>query len=197
LVDTGSADVVVDPGLYVPGPASQDLNRSYFIRYRLKQWQRHQQCKRSISLRHGSANHDTFWQLQGEIYSDQVTLGSLTADNQLVGSVANSSASLTFPHQGIVGFAGQRFSGFNSTPLFHTLCNQRRVSQCRFGLALNINGSGTQVLGDLDTFLYDGSLSIAPILSEWFLAGDIAVGGNILQRDALIELDSGTATVIG
>jgi hypothetical protein len=49
----------------------------------------------------------------------------------------------------------------------------------------------------LDTSLYTGDLVVAPILEAWALTGDLAINGKVVENDLLIELDSGTATVVG
>jgi pepsin A len=115
---------------------------------------------------------------------------------QTVGSAIGDSI---LPHQGIVGFSGQFAAQFptNSTSFFQSLCNQQQVTQSRFGLALTSNGTGTQILGELDSSLYSGDLTVVPVLEEWVVSGDIAINGTVLARDLVVELDSGTATVVG
>jgi pepsin A len=133
-----------------------------------------------------------------DLYLDEVTFGGITADNQTVGSVISSTpAGNVIPHDGIVGFAGQIVSGFNSTPFFHTLCAENAVKECRFGLALKQDGTGKMVLGEADKNLYKGELSVAPIIEEWFLTGDVALNSQVIAPNAFIELDSGTANIIG
>lgn len=136
-------------------------------------------------------------QIVGDLYSDVVTFGGLTA-TQIVGS-ANGTSLL--PKSGIVGFSGQRFNQFpassSATSFFQSLCNQKKVSECRFGLALSDDGIGTQILGELDTSLYTGDLVVAPIIEKWVLPGDLVVSGVVQERDLPIELDSGTATIVG
>ena len=115
---------------------------------------------------------------------------------QTVGSAIGNSV---LPHQGIVGFSGQFAAQFptNSTSFFQSLCNQQQVTQCRFGLALTSNGTGTQILGELDSSLYSGNLTVVPVLEEWVVSGDLAINGTVVARDLVVELDSGTATVVG
>lgn len=137
-------------------------------------------------------------QFTENLYLDEVTFGGITANNQTIGSVISSSpAGNVIPHDGIVGFAGQIVSGFNSTPFFHNLCAEGHVKECRFGLALKTNGTGKMVLGEADKNLYKGELSVAPIIEEWFLSGDVAFNGQVIAPNAFIELDSGTANIIG
>lgn len=99
---------------------------------------------------------------------------------------------------GIVGFAGLEVSSFHdASPFFHSLCEQGEVSPCRFGITPGNIGKGTQVLGALDKSLFKGELSTTSIIQEWALYADIAFDGKIIEKDTLIELDTGTATVIG
>jgi pepsin A len=53
------------------------------------------------------------------------------------------------------------------------------------------------VLGEANSGLYKGELSVAPIIEEWFLNGDVSVNGQVIAQEQLIELDSGTANIIG
>jgi len=136
----------------------------------------------------------------GTLSSDQVTYGGLTATH-VIGSAVGAAL---IPSNGIIGFSKQeaQFSLqypnlTNATPFIDTLCSQHVVSECRFGLALTDSGSGTLILGELDSSLYTGDLSVAPIIQQWALIGDLAIGGKIVANDILIELDSGTATVVG
>lgn len=135
--------------------------------------------------------------MTGELRRDQVSFGGLTAQ-QVIGSMTGSDQS-PVPGSGIAGFSGQIFAQFptNSTSFFQTLCTEKKVSQCRFGLVLQANGTGTQVLGELDTTLYDGELSTAPIITPWVVSGDVVVDGKVMATDQVIEMDSGTATVVG
>ncbi|KAG9231485.1 hypothetical protein BJ875DRAFT_498272 [Amylocarpus encephaloides] len=66
-----------------------------------------------------------------------------------------------------------------------------------FALALNTNKTGTQILGELATSKFSGSLAVAPIIAAWVLAAALTVDGAVVAKDLLIELDSGTATVVG
>lgn len=133
--------------------------------------------------------------MTGDLYTDQVSFGDLTA-TQLIGSAKGPSL---LPNSGIVGFSGQLFSGFpnNSTSFFETLCTQGQVEECRFGLALKSDNSGSLVMGELATGLFDGNLTVSPILAGWVVSGDLAVNGTIVGKDQVVELDSGTATIVG
>jgi len=154
-------------------------------------------CRRmySVTRSWGLAN---YLKITEDLYLDDISLGDITAENQTIGSVVPSTpAGNAIPHDGIVGFAGQIVSGFNTTPFFQNLCDAGHVKECRFGLAFKTDGTGKMVLGEADNKLYKGKLSVAPIIEEWFLTGDVALNGKVIAPDALIELDSGTANIIG
>ncbi|KAF4629757.1 hypothetical protein G7Y89_g8385 [Cudoniella acicularis] len=178
LIDTGSGDVIVNPGLYVPGKSSQNLNATFANVY-------------GTTSSNGTGNG----MVVGPLYADQVNFDSLSA-TQVIGLATGTS---TLPGDGIVGFSGPRFTQFpgNSTSFFQSLCTQGQVTDCRFGLALHNGSVGSLILGELDTTMYTGSLTVAPILTGWALTGDLAINGNVIARDLTIELDSGTGTIVG
>ncbi|KFY74230.1 hypothetical protein V499_05728 [Pseudogymnoascus sp. VKM F-103] len=180
LIDTGSGDIVVNPGIYIPGKTSENLNITFENTY-------------GTTSKDGTGSAT----IVGDLYSDKVIFGGLAATH-IVGA-ANGTSPLQ--KSGIAGFSGQRFNQFpassNATPFFQSLCDQKKVSECRFGLALSDDGTGIQILGELDTSLYTGDLVVAPIIENWVLLGDLVVGGEVQERDMLIELDSGTATIVG
>lgn len=178
LIDTGSADIIVNPGFYAAGKISKPLNQTFQDNY-------------GTTSSDGTGNS----QLVGNLYIEQVSFGDLTA-TQLIGS---TNATSQLPNAGIVGFSDKRFSGFpdNSTSFFQSLCTQGQVEECRFGLALENVVRGSLVVGELDATQFDGNLTVSPIVAGWIIGGDIAVSGTVVERDALIELDSGTATIVG
>ena len=132
-----------------------------------------------------------------------MSFAGLTAKTQTIANVLstpppNNSTITKFPHDGLVGFAGLAESELGATPLFTNLCNQKSVAACRFGLAFGTGGTGEQVLGSVDTSLFTGSMSTAPTGGQqWVVDGDITVGGKVIQQDAQIVLDSGTANIVG
>ena len=154
-------------------------------------------CRRmwNMKLSRGLADCVKFTE---DLFLDNISFGGITANNQALGSVVSTTpVGNTFPHDGIVGFASQAVSGFNETPFFQSLCDEGHVAECRFGLALKTDGTGKMILGEADKSLYNGELSVAPVLEEWFLKGDVAVNGKVIAADALMLLDSGTANIIG
>ncbi|OOF94901.1 hypothetical protein ASPCADRAFT_208555 [Aspergillus carbonarius ITEM 5010] len=178
LIDTGSSDVIVNPGLYAQGSSSASLNLTFENAY-------------GTTESDGSGTGT----VAGTLYNDTVQFGSLNAA-QTVGSATGTAL---IPGDGIVGFAGVEVAQFpnGAPPFFHSLCNQGQVSSCRFGLALGKNETGVQVLGELDSSLFQGNLTSTSVIQEWVFFADLALENTIIASDILVELDSGTATVTG
>jgi pepsin A len=132
------------------------------------------------------------------LYNDTVKFGAVTAYQTIGSAQPDANGEALIPADGIVGVAGLEVSSFHvATPLFHTLCEQGKMSPCRFGITLGNTGKGTLLLGALDQALFMGDFSTTSIIQEWALYADIALNGNIIKKDALVELNTGTATVIG
>ncbi|PWY90676.1 acid protease [Aspergillus heteromorphus CBS 117.55] len=178
LIDTGSSDVIVNKGYYTPGSSSVNLNLTFDNSY-------------GTTESDGSGTGS----VAGTLYNDTVSFGSLTA-TQTVGS-ANSSDLI--PGDGIVGFAGVEVEQFpnGAEPFFHSLCSQGQVASCRFALVLGQNDTGIQVLGELDTSLFEGNLTTTSIIQEWVIFADVALNNTVITTNIMVELDSGTATVVG
>jgi pepsin A len=132
------------------------------------------------------------------LYNDTVKFGAVTAHQTIGSAQPDANGEALIPADGIVGFAGLEVSSFHgASPYFHSLCEQGEVSPCQFGITLSDNKKGTLVFGALDQALFKGYLSTTSIIQEWALYADIALDGKIIKKDALVELDTGTATVIG
>ncbi|KAJ5106853.1 acid protease [Penicillium angulare] len=181
LIDTGSSDLIVNPGFYRPGPGSVNTHKNFTISY-------------------GSTESDGSGTgtVTGQLYNDTVRFGAMTA-HQTVGTAnAGPDGTSLVPKQGIIGFAGLEESSFHGAlPFFHSLCAQGKVDACRFGISLGDNGKGTQVLGQLDESMFKGELTTSSIIQEWALWTDIALDNKIILKNALVELDTGTATILG
>ena len=187
LIDTGSADVAVNPGKYKASSSSKALGRSGRLQYITTQ-------------ENGCGAADVSY----NAYSDVVSQAGLVSPQQTFGNITKTtppdSGTITqFPHDGIVGFSGtsQYDSQSRGVPFFQSLCNANAVSSCRFGLAFGTSGNGKQVLGALDSTLYTGSMTTVDIESQWTVTGNSAVNGQTLQSNQNFILDSGTANVIG
>lgn len=208
LIDTGSPDVAVNPGLYKPSRASRNLSEAGSLEYGTVE---ENGC--------GAAN------ISYQAYTDYVSQAGLVARNQTFGNVIPNPApvvagtitsfpyvkhrveplsrqcvlmSFAFRHDGIVGFGvpPANETQIGGTPFFQDLCNQGAVRECRFGLAFQTSGKGTQVLGGLDHALVSGELSRANSNADWDTTGSVAINGTtlLLQNETFL-LDSGTANV--
>lgn len=130
------------------------------------------------------------------------------AYNQTIGDITHSNPNpLPNTHDCLVGFAGRGTSEWGTNSLFHTLCNQGKLHACCFALALNTDGTGTQVIGELDQTLYQSELTKVPLTpnnfygrrrdSEWWVVADIILGGEVFYSNAYIAFDSGTVNIVG
>lgn len=206
LVDTGSADLVLNPGRYKRSSSALNLNNTFEVTYGTTTGNGAGSSSQTVSFQHRNRFiHEklTDFQITGAIYNDTVSISSLKLSSQTIGSIvsnsSNSSNVQTYPHDGIIGFGSEGFSGTNSTPFFHNLCEQNLVSECRFGLQLDSNGTGSLTLGGVADGIPGGekNLTKVPIIEEWFIAGDLAVNGKIVQSDLVIEMDSGSSGIVG
>ncbi|KAM3074119.1 hypothetical protein ACMFMG_003059 [Clarireedia jacksonii] len=186
LVDTGSADLVLNPGLYKPSIQSVNLNSTFEVTY---------------GTTTGGGAGSTSETIIGALYNDTATFQSLTVTSQTIGIAgANNTANSTYPGQGIIGLGNPAFSGSGATPFFHNLCEQGSIEECRFGLALHTNDTGSLTLGGLDFNLVPGgnaALTKVPLVLEWFAYGDIVLDGKYVFKDAPLEFDSGTTGIVG
>lgn len=113
--------------------------------------------------------------------------------------VADPESPPSFPHDGLVGFAGPYQSALGSPSWFQELCDAGSVTACRFGLAYKTDNTGVQYFGYVDTDRFDGSLSVAPVVpdTEWGSWTDIALDGKVIEKNAMMVTDSGTTIIFG
>lgn len=138
-------------------------------------------------------------QAKGKVYKDVITQhgANLTVSQQYLGAVTSPLSPPTFPHDGLIGYAGIDSSALQQTPFFHSLCDQGSLSSCRFGLALKADQTGTLYYGSVATESFSGSLISVPALDEWVINGDVTLNGVTVQRNATIATDSGTTVIFG
>lgn len=105
----------------------------------------------------------------------------------------------TFPHDGLVGFAGLSQSAINETSWFQHICDHGLVDDCRFGLAYKADNTGVQYFGYVDETRFKGPLSVAPVVpnQEWASWMDIVYNGKVIEEDAWMVTDSGTTIIFG
>ncbi|MCJ1353997.1 MAG: hypothetical protein MMC33_003984 [Icmadophila ericetorum] len=179
-IDTGSADVAINTGRYSPSYNSLKLNQTAELRYGFN--------------KDSPENSD----IQVMLYADDVNFGGMTAKNLTIGD--QYTGAIQVPGDGIVGFGGG--TATNSTSFFERLCEQGSVQECRFGLALWDNDSGSQHLGGVDHSKFSGQLSVAavtPIFTSfrWAVHSDIVIDGKVFFSNVRVSLDSGTTYIYG
>lgn len=124
-----------------------------------------------------------------------MSIGNLRA-KQDIGDAKNQTG---IPHDGIIGFgpASTEFPGPDATAWVETLCREGDLSECRFGLALNSNKTGSLVFGELESSIYKNDLVVVSSTESWTVKADIYVDGALYSSDIPVLLDSGTATIVG
>lgn len=129
----------------------------------------------------------------------------LAVAEQAIGLTALPASPPAYPLDGLIGFAGPLSDVLNSSTWFLNLCAQRTVDECRFGLALDTDGTGKQYLGKVEHERFNEPLSVTSLyyLSQyqtyfqWTTFGDLAVNGEVVVKDASIIFDSGTTVIFG
>ena len=138
-------------------------------------------------------------QAKGKVYEDIISQHgtNLSVAKQYLGAITSPASPPSFPHQGLIGYAGADESALNENPFFTSLCNAGELTACRFGLALNTDATGTLYYGEVATAEFSGALATAPISEQWTVQGDIAYDGKVVRSDATIITDSGTTVIFG
>ncbi|TQN71643.1 Pepsin A, partial [Colletotrichum shisoi] len=185
VIDTGSSDLAVNPDRYKSSSASVDLQQQGVLKY-------------GTVFENGCGvaviNYSTF--------NDSMSFANLSVPVQTFASVKSTpppdnDTVTQFPHDGVAGLGSFKRSGLKATPFFHQLCDQGTVKECRFGLAFKGDGTGVQVLGEVDQTLFSGSLAKATIKDEWLVLGDVGVEGHLVAQNQTILVDSGTVNIVG
>ncbi|KAF4635739.1 hypothetical protein G7Y89_g2357 [Cudoniella acicularis] len=182
LVDTGSSDLLLNVGKYTPSTSSQDLGHEFNLSF-------------STSNSDGTGSES----MTVHTFQDTVTLSgsNFTIPSQALGVVKNPLSPPQFPHDGLIGFSGINNSFLNSESWFSNLCINHAFKECRFGLALGINETGTQYFGGVENDVFEGELSTAPLQEQWVTWGDVVFNGTIFEKGARMLMDSGTAVIFG
>ncbi|KAL5487632.1 hypothetical protein ACEPAI_5740 [Sanghuangporus weigelae] len=188
--DSGSSD------LFLPGPDCGQTCEGHTI-YDPSQSSTSQDAGQDFQLAFGDGST-----VEGEQFTDTITIGGLTATNQAVGAATQYSdgfEAANFPPDGLMGMAFQSISEFNKVPVFQSLSEQQQTTQGAFGFTL-LETSGSELfLGGVDTSKISGDLTFTPVTQEgfWQISVDGAdVGGQSVSdtQDAIV--DTGTTLLI-
>jgi hypothetical protein len=106
----------------------------------------------------------------------------LPVTQQALGSTAEPSSPPSFPHDGLMCFAGILGSASNATPWFQNLCGQGSLDECRFGLAFDPYNTCLQYFGIVEHDQFTGELSVAPIVIYPFGANEWAFSRGIQRH---------------
>ncbi|OHW90382.1 aspartic protease precursor, partial [Colletotrichum incanum] len=144
LIDTGSSDLAVNPDRYKASSASVNLHQRGVLLY-------------DTVYENGCG----FANISYSVFNDTIHFANLTVPIQTFASVKptpapDNSTVTQFPHDGIAGLGASNRSRLHATPFFHRLCEQGTIKECRFGLALKRDGTGLQVVGEVDETLFSG-----------------------------------------
>jgi cathepsin D len=140
--------------------------------------------------------------VSGEIFTDTVTIGSLTASRQAVGAATQYSTGFAlseFPPDGLMGMGFPQISVFGANPVFQTLVAQGQTTQPVFSFKLATSGSEL-FLGGIDTRLASGTFANVPVTRVGFWEvnmGAVSANGRTAGSNIDTIIDTGTTLVIG
>lgn len=172
--DTGSADVIVNPGAYDPKKSSDSKKTN---------------AKFSSAYADGTES-------EGYVYTDSFKLGNLNAKNVAIGRSNKVFVKGEGNSEGIAGLSFQSISTFPSNkykPFFDALAEQNVISQKQYQFTLNRSG-GELYFGGIDNSKINGDIAWADVNSDHgFWAADMKVNG----QDFTGIVDSGSSIISG
>jgi hypothetical protein len=147
-----------------------------------------------LSIQYGDGSTTT-----GQVYTDNLTIAGMTANDQTIGVATSLSESFANdPHDGIMGMGYQSISQMDKPPVFQTLMKQNKVANAQFSFNLNSGGGSELYLGGANPNKYKGSMEWHDVVSEsyWVLQGDAQVDGKTAADDFYAIIDTGTTVVV-
>jgi len=188
--DTGSSD------LFLPSP-SCDSSCSGHKSYDPNASSTAHDLSKTFSLAFGDGST-----VDGEQFTDVVSIAGLTAKSQTLGAATKYSSGFTrdqFPADGLLGLAFQSISKYNAPPTFQTLISEGVMTSQVFGLKLASSGSEL-FLGGTNNAHFTGDFTWVSLASEsfWQASFDsISVNGAPVVGSTSAIFDSGTTKIIG
>jgi len=124
--------------------------------------------------------------LNGDRYTDSVTIAGLTADSQPFGSVTSLEADETFSSDGLLGLGSFTLTESRPSPLLASLYAQNKITSMTFSLKLASSGAELYI-GGANRMLYKGDIAYVrvthPTVSGWQVTmDDILVNGDRIFR---------------
>ncbi|KAI0062158.1 acid protease [Artomyces pyxidatus] len=188
--DTGSSD------LFLPG-SNCDSSCAGHTAYNPRSSSTSRDLHETFSLAYADGST-----VDGEQYTDTVSIDGLTATKQTLGSATEYSTGFEdsqFPPDGLLGMAFQSISVYGAPPVFQTLIDQGKVTQQEFGFYFAEDGSELY-LGGTNTALYSGSFTYVPVFFQgyWMTYFDsFTVNGVEVLSFTTAIIDTGTTQIIG
>ena len=156
--DTGSSD------LFLPGKDCGDTCSGHTA-YDTSKSSSAKDLGQQFSLKYGDGST-----VSGEVFSDTVSIGGLTASNQSVGAAKQYSdgfGSAHFPPDGLMGMAFEQISEYKAPPVFQTLVKEKQVGSAEFGFTLLESGSELY-LGGVDKSKVSGDLTYTAVTTPGY-----------------------------
>lgn len=167
--DTGSADVIVNPGSYDPRKSQSAKSSGQSFR---------------TAYGDGTA-------AEGTIYRDNFKIGAISAKNVAVGRSKKTFIEQEGGNQGIAGMSFASLSAFHGDfkPFFYSLMEQKQVSHGVFQFTLKKGKGSTLTLGAVDTSKYSGKPVWSNVDAEqgfWATQGTV----NGVKINAIVDTGS-------
>ncbi|KAL4245319.1 peptidase A1 family protein [Abortiporus biennis] len=188
--DTGSSDI------FLPG-ASCTSNCDGHKAYDASQSSTANALTTPFRLSYGDGSS-----VDGEQYTDTVTLAGLTATKQTLGSATSYSPGFNtqnFAPDGLVGLAFMSISAYNSPPFFQNVMDQGQSDSAMFAFKLSADASELYV-GGVNNAHYKGDFAYASVTHEgyWEVNMDsVSVGGQQVAGQQSAIVDTGTTLLVG
>ncbi|KAH9968221.1 acid protease [Russula dissimulans] len=188
--DTGSSDLFLPSsscGLTCSGHTAYDPDASRTA----------EDLGKTFSLSYGDGST-----VNGEQYTDVVSIAGLTAQSQTLGAAIEYSPGFEsgqYPADGLMGMAFQSISGYNAPPLFQTLISEGVVTSPVFGFKFATSGSEL-FLGGTNSALYTDDFTWVPLTNEGYWQASfnsISVNGKTVVGNTAAIYDTGTTQIIG
>ncbi|XP_067863685.1 gastricsin-like isoform X2 [Heptranchias perlo] len=124
--------------------------------------------RKPFNLYYGSGS------LSGYFGYDTVNVAGISISKQELGLSENEPGSTFYyaPFDGILGLSYPGVSGDGATPVFDNMLNDKLVTQPLFSVYLernpNSQNGGEVIFGGIDSSLYSGQISWAPVIQELY-----------------------------
>jgi cathepsin D len=188
--DTGSSD------LWVPSSTCLSLTCSDKRKYTAASSSTSSQQLGNFSIQYGDGSS-----VSGPIFTDTVTVGGVTVQDQFFSPVTDLSSSFSDdPIDGLLGLAFPAISNLAQDPFFNSAITQHSVPTGEFGFYLA--GTGSELfVGGTNPALYTGAIEYHNLSSTsgfWQIGGASAfVGSSVAVSGFETIIDSGTTIMYG